>query len=75
MLIAYDAIKRLKMAKKNLTVIFDRLGVAKKKGRGKVEIRIYLASNVCNYIVVGETSAMGWKTYRNSQELVLQVVL
>lgn len=61
------------MAKKNVTVIFDRLGVAKKKGRGKVEIRVYLATNVRKYIVVGETSAMGWKTYQNSQELALQV--
>ena len=61
------------MAKKNVTVIFDRQGVANKKGRGKVEIRVYLAANVRKYIVVGETTKMGWKSYQNSKELAFQV--
>ena len=34
------------MYKKNVTVIFDRLGAVKKTGRGKVEIRVYLDRNV-----------------------------
>ena len=61
------------MCKKNVTVIFDRLGAVKRKGRGKVEIRVYLAPNVRKYIVVGETSRIGWKTYQHSKELEFQV--
>ena len=61
------------MAKRNVTVIFDRNGEVKRKGRGKVEIRIYLAANVRKYIVVGETTKMGWRSYQNSKELLLQV--
>ena len=44
------------MAKKNVTVIFDRLDAVKKTGRGKVEIRVYLSRDVRKYIVVGETT-------------------
>lgn len=61
------------MTKKSVTVIFDRQGVVNRKGRGKVEIRVYLAANVRKYIVVGETTKMGWKSYQNSKELSLQV--
>ena len=61
------------MYTKNVSVIFDRLGVAAQKGRGKVEIRIYLNRNVRKYIVVGETTKAGWKSYQNSKELQLQV--
>ena len=61
------------MATKNVTVIFDRLGNATKTGRGKVEIRVYLNRNVRKYIVVGETTKNGWKTYQNSQDLRAQV--
>lgn len=61
------------MAKKNVTVIFDRQGVVGKTGRGKVEIRVYLAANVRKYIVVGEATKTGWKSYQNSKELQLQV--
>lgn len=62
-----------KMHKKNVTVIFDRLGAVKKTGRGKVEIRVYLDRNVRKYIVVGETTRTGWLSYQNSRELQLQV--
>ena len=34
------------MHKKNVTVIFDRLGSVKKTRRGKIEIRVYLDRNV-----------------------------
>ena len=61
------------MAKKAVTVIFDRLGAAKRSGRGKIEIRVYLSANVRKYIVVGETSRMGWKTFQHSQDLALMV--
>ena len=61
------------MYTKNVSVIFDRQGVAAQKGRGKVEIRIYLNRNVRKYIVVGETTKAGWKSYQNSKELQLQV--
>lgn len=61
------------MATKNVTVIFDRQGNVNKKGRGKVEIRVYLAANVRKYIVVGETTKNGWKSYQNSQDLRAQV--
>lgn len=61
------------MYKKNVTVIFDRLGAVKKTGRGKVEIRVYLDRNVRKYIVVGETTKTGWNSYQNSKELQLQV--
>lgn len=61
------------MAKKNVTVIFDRQGVVGKTGRGKVEIRVYLAANVRKYIVVGEATKTGWKSYQNSKELQFQV--
>lgn len=61
------------MYKKNVTVIFDRLGAVKKTGRGKVEIRVYLDRNVRKYIVVGETTKTGWLSYQNSKELQLQV--
>lgn len=61
------------MKKKSVTVIFDRLGVVNKKGRGKVEIRVYLAPNVRKYIVVGETTKSGWKSYQNSRDLELQM--
>ena len=61
------------MNKKNVTVIFDRLGAVKKTGRGKVEIRVYLDRNVRKYIVVGETTKTGWNSYQNSKELQLQV--
>ena len=42
-----------KMHTKNVSVIFDRKGVAAKRGRGKVEIRVYLDRNVRKYIAVG----------------------
>lgn len=61
------------MATKSVTVIFDRQGNVNKKGRGKVEIRVYLAANVRKYIVVGETTKTGWKSYQNSQDLRAQV--
>ena len=61
------------MHKKNVTVIFDRLGSVKKTRRGKVEIRVYLDRNVRKYIVVGETTRTGWLSYQNSRELQLQV--
>lgn len=62
-----------KMKKKCVTAIFDRRGVAKRNGRGKVEIRVYLDRNVRKYIVVGETTRAGWKTYQNSKELLFQM--
>ncbi|MBR6338524.1 MAG: tyrosine-type recombinase/integrase [Alloprevotella sp.] len=61
------------MQKKNVTVIFDRLGALKTTGRGKVEIRVYLDRNVRKYIVVGETTRTGWLSYQKSRELQLQV--
>lgn len=61
------------MATKNVTFIFDRLENATKTGRGKVEIRVYLNRNVRKYIVVGETTKNGWKTYQNSQDLRAQL--
>ena len=61
------------MNKKCVKVIFDRTGKAKKTGRGKVEIRVYLATNVRKYIVLGETTKASWKTYQNSKELAIQV--
>jgi len=61
------------MNKNYVKVIFDRSGKAKKTGRGKVEIRVYLATNVRKYIVVGETTKSSWKTYQNSKELAIQV--
>ncbi len=61
------------MQQKNVSVIFDRKGVAAKKGRGKVEIRVYLDRNVRKYIVVGSTTKAGWKTYQHSRELELQL--
>ena len=61
------------MKRKSVTVIFDRQGVANKKGRGKVEIRVYLAPNVRKYIVVGETTKSGWKSYQNSRDLEIQM--
>lgn len=61
------------MQKKNVTVIFDRLGNVNKTGRGKVEIRVYLGRNARKYIVVGETTKTGWKSYQNSRELQIQV--
>lgn len=61
------------MATKNVTVIFDRQGNVAKKGRGKVEIRVYLAANVRKYIVVGETTKNGWKSFQKSPELLEQV--
>lgn len=64
---------QLKMSTKNVSVIFDRKGVAAQKGRGKVEIRIYLDRNVRKYIVVGETTIAGWKSFQNSRELAIQV--
>ena len=63
-----------KMKKKCVTAIFDRRGVAKRNGRGKVEIRVYLDRNVRKYIVVGETTRAGWKTYQNSKELLFQII-
>ena len=61
------------MEKKNVSVIFDRKGVAVEKGRGKVEIRIYLDRNVRKYIVVGECSVNGFKSYQKSPDLIRQV--
>ena len=60
------------MATKNVTVIFDRKGNLLKKGTGKVEIRVYLSATVRKYIVVGETTKKGWKSYENSKELKAQ---
>lgn len=61
------------MNTKYVTAIFDRKGVAGKKGRGKVEIRIYLDRNVRKYIVVGETTRAGWKTFQNSKDLTFRI--
>lgn len=57
------------MAKKNVTVLFDRAGRAQILGKGKVEIRVYLSRTVRKYIVLGECTPKGWKFYQNSKEL------
>lgn len=61
------------MATKNVTVMFDRLRTVNKTGRGKVEIRVYLDRTARKYIVVGETTKNGWKTFKNSRDLLDQV--
>ena len=62
------------MYTKNVSVIFDRKGVAAEKGRGKVEIRVYLDRNVRKYIVVGETTKTGWLSYQNSSHCSIGTV-
>ncbi len=58
---------------KHVAVIFDRQKKVAKTGRGKVEIRVYLAANVRKYIVVGETTKEGWKSFQKQPELKEQV--
>ena len=56
--VACNANNSRKMNQKYVAAIFDRKGVASRKGCGKVKIRIYLDRNVRN--VVGETTRVGW---------------
>lgn len=61
------------MAKKHVTVIFDRQKQLAKTGRGKVEIRVYLTPTVRKYIAVGDTTKNGWKQYQLNPELLDRV--
>lgn len=61
------------MAKKNVQIIFDRNKTLTTKGKGLVEIRIYLGGNVRKYIRVAEVTKAGWNNYKNSKDLALQV--
>lgn len=63
------------MAKKIVTVIFDRKGNLEKKGKGEVEIRIYLTREQRKYIKLCTTTAKGWKYYQKSKELKEQCSL
>ena len=56
------------MAGKQVTLIFDRQKQIARLGRGKVEIRVYIAANVRKYIVVDEATKSGWKYYKPSRE-------
>lgn len=57
------------MAKKCVTVLFDRAGRAPILGKGKIEIRIYLSRTVRKYIVLGECTVKGWQFYQKSKDL------
>lgn len=61
------------MATKNVSIIFDRQKKAIKNGRGKVEIRVYLSANVRKYIVVGETTKAGFKSFQNNLDIISQI--
>ena len=52
------------MAKKCVTVLFDRAGRAPILGKGKIEIRIYLSRTVRKYIVLGDCTVKGWQFYQ-----------
>lgn len=50
-------------------VVFDRKKVSAKRGKGKVEIRIYLARDQRKYVTIGESSPLAWKSMANRKEV------
>ena len=44
------------MAKQEVVVIFDRKKVADKRGKGKVEVRVYISRTERKYISLGDVA-------------------
>lgn len=63
------------MEKEIVTVIYDRKNEVAKKGRGKVEIRIYLGNGARKYVTINNCDPFEWKVYQTSKELQTQLCI
>lgn len=63
------------MEKEIVTVIYDRKNEVAKKGRGKVEIRIYLGNGSRKYVTINNCDPFEWKVYQTSKELQTQLCI
>ncbi|MBR4390109.1 MAG: tyrosine-type recombinase/integrase [Prevotella sp.] len=62
------------MAKKSaVKVVWDRRGLAAKRGHGYVEIAIYLGPGQRKYLSFGKATLLEWQKVQKSKELRLQV--
>lgn len=57
------------MTKRYVSVVFDRKKNAKKKGVGKIELRICLTQTCRKYFVIGECTPMQWELQKNSKAI------
>lgn len=63
------------MTKESITVVYDRKKKVETTGRGKVELSIYLAKGERKYVTIKECSPVEWRTYRQSRELHVEVLV
>lgn len=61
------------MAKNIVTAIFDRRKEVEKKGKGKVEIQIYLSRTCRKLIPIMELTAADWEVYQHDRGLQLEI--
>lgn len=62
------------MAKKNaVKAVWDRKGLAAKRGHGYIEIAIYLSAGQRKYMSFGKATAMEWSKIQKSKELAEQL--
>lgn len=54
-------------------VIFDRKCVSEKRGKGKVEIRIYLSRLQRKFITIGEATPLEWRTIEKRRDVKIEL--
>ena len=57
------------MAKQEVVVIFDRKKVADKRGKGKVEVRVYISRTERKYISLGDVAPDELETFISSPKV------
>ena len=56
------------MKKDIVTVIYDRKKTSTRRGKGKVEVRIYLSRTERKYITLGEATPEEWEQYEREDK-------
>lgn len=56
-------------------VLFDRRKELAKRGKGKVDIIITLSRKEIKYVTVTQCTALEWRDYRTSPELLMRVAM
>ena len=57
------------MAKQEVAVIYDRKKVAAKRGKGKVEVRVYISRTERKYISLGDVAPDELETFISSPKV------
>jgi len=63
------SLKNFSIMKKNIvTVIYDRKNSSNRRGKGKIEARIYLSRTERKYITLGEATPEEWEAYEREDK-------